>query len=200
MADELRDAWRLFLLEWEAAKHYHFPYALMIGHTYRNPLVEHLLPALLLVKGTSLLDEALEEFVENQPRDMPRKYRRNLEGRISFLADCGVLPNAKELHEVRKTRNDLAHDSNARITWESLESAINIIENTILALGFIRPRPKLEYYGERSAMTEAPDGRGWTRTFTIGIRENGKPAYEASWTERLEPAGPFGAQDETSQT
>ncbi|HEV2083785.1 MAG TPA: hypothetical protein VGR09_01770 [Gemmatimonadales bacterium] len=196
MTDELRDAWRLFLLEWEAAKHYHLPYALIIGHTFRNPLVEHLLPALLLVRGASILDEGLEQVIEEQGQPMSRKYRENLEGRISFLADRGALPNAEKLHRVRKARNEVAHDPDARIDWLGLESAISEIEHALTALGVVGQRPKLEYFGERSAMAEAPDGRGWTRTFTIGVRENGKPAYEATWKEHLEPAGSPSAEGE----
>jgi len=160
MAEELRDAWRLFLLEWEAAKHYHLPYALIIGRTFRNPLVEHLLPALLLVKGVSILDEALEQVIEVQALEMPRNYRKNLEGRISFLANRGALNNADELHRVRRTRNDVAHDPDARIDWLGLESAIREIEHALTALALVGKRPKLEYFGERSAMAEAPDGRG----------------------------------------
>ncbi len=53
---DAREAWRRTLLEWEAVRHYHTPYMLVIGKTFRNPLVERFLPSVVLVKAVAAFD------------------------------------------------------------------------------------------------------------------------------------------------
>jgi hypothetical protein len=178
--------WLRYLVEWEAGKHYHMPYVLIIGWTFRNPLVEHMLPALLHVKCLTILDEALVAHIDATGLSVPKKYRNSLEGRISFLSDSGYLHNGTELHAARDRRNAVAHEIREYITWDTLASDIAEVEKTLQQLGLVGARPQLEYFSERSALEPSREsGVLGMRQFRIGVKVEGEPTYEASWEQKL---------------
>lgn len=182
----IQQQWRRFLVEWEAAKHYHMPYNLIIGWTFPNPLVEHILPSLLHVKVLAVLDEALETFIQDRSLVMPRRYRNTLEGRISFLADSGFITNDLALHAARIRRNVVAHELSASIQWETLASDVDGIEDALKHLGYVGDRPQMSYFGERSALQSSTEpGVIGVREFRIGVKEDDSPVYEARWEQKL---------------
>ena len=182
----VRNAWRMLLMEWEAARHYHFPYALLVGHTFRNPLIEPLLPSLLCIKATAILDDALEQVVASRHNKLPSQYRDNLDGRITFLGDRHDVADPAELHCIRKRRNALAHSEGQGAEWDELETALNTIENCLISFSLVPTRPKLEFFGDRSAFEFSEEDSVFaTRKFTIGVRVDGKVGWEASWNEKL---------------
>lgn len=138
----IREAWHRTLLEWEAVTHYYMPYALLGGRTFRNPLVERVLPGIMLVKSVAVFDEALESYIDSFHGGLPGGYRPVLDGRLRFLTDRGLLPNSADLHKIRLQRNALAHESEATATWEDVKRAIDALEAALLALGLVNPRPK----------------------------------------------------------
>ena len=184
-------AWSIFLLEWQLAKHYPHSYLLYAGHMHRNPLLERLLPSLLYIKAVALLDEGLIEVIAIRGLAFPNEeYNATLRGRIEFLKDQDLLANAGELHQVHDRRNILAHNKNAVCTWNELEQDITKIEGTLQAFGIVGARPKLDYYGERSAMRDSEEpGILAVQEFKVGIKENDRPGIEFSWTEKLHKDG-----------
>ena len=59
MSVGIQKAWNRFLQELELAKNYHMSYLLNgFGGTFRNPLIDYLLPSLLYVKMVAILNEA----------------------------------------------------------------------------------------------------------------------------------------------
>lgn len=89
------EAWRRTLLEWEAVKHYHQPYALIIGWTFRNPLMEHVLPSVVLVKAVAVFDEAIENYIDRNEGDcLARTGRRSMAAFVFWLIDR-LLPMAR---------------------------------------------------------------------------------------------------------
>lgn len=58
--------WRRFRLEAEAAKNYPSSYALYMGQTHRNVLLEALLPTLLYIKAVAILDDSLDLWLERK--------------------------------------------------------------------------------------------------------------------------------------
>jgi hypothetical protein len=184
---DFQKSWRTYLLEWEGAKHYHFPYLLYMGRTNRNLLLDQLLLSLLFLRAASILDEGLKLYIEIEGIPMPRsKYRDSLQGRISVLSDAGVLNNSDALHSIRKRRNDIAHDAHSNANWDQLKQDLVVIETSLQKLGLVGIRPHLEYYGLRSEMhwIEDPEILG-ERDFRCGVKENGIPAMEFSWKETL---------------
>ena len=193
---DFKKSWRTYLLEMEGAKHYHFPYLLYMGRTNRNPLLDQLLPSLLFLRSASILDEGLKLYIQIKDIPMPRsKYRDSLEGRISVLSDTGVLNNSDDLHSIRKRRNDVAHEAHLNTNWDQLSQDLAVIETSLQKLGLVGDRPQLEYYGERSEMrwVEDPEILG-SRDFRCGVKENGIPAMEFSWTETLYKTKPGKAE------
>lgn len=110
---EPRETWRRFRLEAEAAKHYPMSYDLYIGQTHRHVLLDEVLPALLQIKATAILDDALELWLLQNGHTLTKPYREDLHGRLTYLEDHAILPSAMLLHDVRKRRNALAHDPGA---------------------------------------------------------------------------------------
>lgn len=181
-----RVAWRRFRLEAEAAKHYPISYSLYISQTHRHVLLDGLLPALLHIKATAILDDALALWLEANGHTLSKPYRDDLNGRLQFLADHGLIPNGDVLQEVRRRRNASAHEPEASCDWVVLQRDIEIIETSMTGLGLVKPTPVLEHYAERSAMQGSGEpGVAWERTFEYGVRENGRPAFEVKWTQKI---------------
>lgn len=132
------------------------------------------------------MDEALE--IENNTRgiNLPQKgYKNDLNGRIEILADNGMLTERDKLHNLKNRRNVLAHELEFA-KWDELSSSVGLIESTLQGLGFVGDRPKLEYFGERSAIRESPDPNILvTWEFKCGIKENGQVALEHTWTTNI---------------
>ncbi len=158
-----------------------------MASTNRNPLLDQLLPSLLLVRAVSILDEALQFELDEHGITLPQgQYRDNLKGRIAILGNSGKLSAADKLQDLRSRRNELAHDISVFATWDELSAAVHLVESALQDLTIAGPRPKLDYFGERSAMSESPNPNVlWTREFKCGIKENGKVALEFSWRQNF---------------
>lgn len=181
-----RDAWRRFRLEAEAAKNYPLPYSLYIGQTHRDALLEQILPTLLHVKAVAILDDALELWLDVNNHKLAPPYRNDLNGRLEYLNDNKLIGEASRLHEVRKRRNSFAHEPGASCDWTILERDIVLIEACLLSLNLVRQTPKLEYVCDRSAMEgSAEPGVDFTRRFSYGVKEDGKPGLEFAWTQKF---------------
>ena len=92
--------WRNFRLEAEAAEHYPKSYALYIGHSHRDQLLDRILPSLLQIKATTILDDAVEAWLEEKGHVVEKpRYKNDLNGRLCFLAAHGLVSNANEFHQ-----------------------------------------------------------------------------------------------------
>lgn len=187
VTEQLRRSWRVYLLEYELAKHYHYPYLLYMASTNRNPLLDQILPSLLVVRAVSILGEALQFELHRQGIKLPRgQYRENLKGRIAVLANNGTLSDGNELQNLRCRRNELAHQISVSATWDDLSAAVDRVDAALQELNIASPRPTLEYFGERSAMEDSPDPKvRWTRELKCGVKENGEVALEFSWRQNF---------------
>ena len=73
-----------------------------------------------------------------------------------------------------------------RISWEELAECTDQLQQALVALALVSAPGHLEYFGERSAITFSKEpGVLGERTLTFGVRENGTPAYEVQFTQRL---------------
>src|SRR5688572_10540199 len=100
-------AWRRLRLEACASANYFRPYAMYIGQTHRDPLLDKLLPALLYIKAVAVLDDALDVWLHRSGLTLPKENRPDLNGKLCYLESNTLVPNAAELHLVRKRRNEL---------------------------------------------------------------------------------------------
>lgn len=181
-----QEQWSRFLLEYVAAEHYPHVYLLAGGSSFRNPLLERLLPSLLFINALSLLDDAMKQYIDGLPGKLPKNYQGTLDGRISFLTDTTAVSNGSSLHTLRKARNEVAHTRDRDISWSELARAIKEVEFALQTIGVVGPRPNLEYFGERSAaMSGTEPGVISVQIYKAGVRENGTEAYVSSWKESL---------------
>jgi len=179
-----RSAWRQFRLETETAKNYPSSYALYVGHTHRDILLEQLLPTLLYIKGASILDDSLAIWLADNGHVLRRPYRNDFNGCICYMDDNSLYGKCTELHNIRGNRNNFAHEPGIHTNWQALESDVLIIEECLLSFGLVAETKKLEYFAERSALQDSDDPKvAFTRRFSYGVKENGKLALEIAWNE-----------------
>ena len=183
---DVRQTWRLLLIESEFARNYRIAYQLDAEAAARNPVLEKILPSLLHVKMAAVLDEALETHLVARSTSLPRKYRQTLGGRISFFQDSKQIANGAELHAIQQRRNDLAHDISSSISWAQLDQDLATVHATLQHLGFVGSRPHFEIKAERLAMqvSEEP-GVAWYCDYAVSLMEGGKIAAEFKWRSRL---------------
>ena len=191
LSADIQKAWNRLLQEVELAKNYHVSYLLTgFGGTFRNPLLDYLLPSLLYVKMVAILDEALIFFISDRGLKVPKKYRGSLDGRIECLNDQSLIANYTSLHEVRELRNLLAHEVSETTTWDNLQADLGTVEDELQHLGFVGDRPKCEYFGERSAMRECDEpGVAFAQDFRVGIKCNDRVTLDISFTRKTHNAG-----------
>jgi hypothetical protein len=112
-------------------------YSLSIGLTHRHVLLDQLLPVLLHIKATAILEDALELRLTQNGHALAKPYKDDLNGRLTYLADRGLLSNVDSLHEVRRRRNALAHEPDAGCDWAMLRHDIRLIEAGMIELGLV---------------------------------------------------------------
>jgi hypothetical protein len=87
---------------------------------------------------------------------------------------------------VRRERNRLAHDEGTSCDWRRFGDDLLVVERALLSLGLVRPTPQLECFCERSAMEGSSEpGVKFSRRFSYGVKENGRPALEVAWTQKF---------------
>lgn len=150
-----------------------------------NPILDKLLPGLLTIKAVALLDEGLKVKVAQilAPGTSPPK---DLHGRIEILAQRGHLSNPTELHEIRRHRNVLAHESGWHISWDEMTHTVAAIRASLQVLGIVGVIPHYQIEGERSALRDSGDPQAlFERTIRVVVKAGGKEASEISFTQKL---------------
>jgi hypothetical protein len=182
----IHEEWRNFLIEVSFAKDYKTPYTIMSGGPVpNNPILDNLLPSLLVVKLASLLDEALSEYIALKSLTMPRTYRSDFNGRINFLRDGGHLRDALKLHELREFRNELAHEFTGKATWKDLDAAMETADNEFQHLGFVGTRPQFEISAERAPVEPSNSRYLMSFNYSVTLKSEGKKVAEFTWSEHV---------------
>lgn len=135
-------------------------YALGIPFGQRNPIIDVVVPGLLLIKAVSILQDALRVEIGRKNLPTPSKYRSTLEDDINLLTNEGVLATERiSLHKIRDRRGDSAHQATQNMKWPELSVDIDTIETAMQKIDTVEMRPKIEIYSERSAAAAAKDPR-----------------------------------------
>ncbi|HWE36494.1 MAG TPA: hypothetical protein VG406_08010 [Isosphaeraceae bacterium] len=192
----IQSSWNGFLVDAELAKHYQMANMLAAGGHLPapNPILEALLPSLLYVRLGALVDDALEQFISMKGLVMPGKYRTDFNGRITFLDDQGYLKDANKIHNLRKRRNELAHEASRSCSWVDLDEATNVIDAELQHLELSGPRPAYEFYAERQPREQAEPGYLMSMDYSYGLKVGGHIVAEVRWTKNL--SGPSTGQSQ----
>ena len=182
-----KESWERFLWQKEYVKNYRIPFQLD-NHVHNPPtlITDQILPGIMYIRLTSILDDSLAYYINTNNLQMPSKFRNDLKGRINYLDSLGTLKNSKELHKIREKRNKLSHTDSTRVDWNEVEPAIDIIHNELQNMKLVDEKPKYEFFGEHSELKKSkdPDVLG-TVNYAIGVKENGKIKTVQSWTVRI---------------
>lgn len=185
---DILNGWYGLLREIELAKNHKMANVITsLGPPAPNPILDYLLPSLLFIKMVSLLDEALDFYIDAQALTMPRSYRGDLNGRINFLNDHSILTSAASLHDIRTKRNQLAHQmSHQGLTWEVLDNDLNTVETELQHLGLVGDRPIYEFYAEKSRMKDSPkEDVAFRVEYCYGLKENDEKVIQVSWVQEV---------------
>lgn len=132
-----------------------------------------LLPSLLYVRTVSILDEALETYIDDKALTLPKKFRHTLGGRINVLADLGLIANPQDLRDIKDRRNAIAHDSNKSGSYGDLSQVVDTVERTLQSLNFVGARPRTEVYLRRVRREPPIPGADLTHDYTHGVKISG---------------------------
>jgi hypothetical protein len=188
-------SWHALLQEVELARNYPVPYQLTSpAGAGRNVILEAILPALLYIKATDLLDEALKLHMQQRELVLGPGYRDSLAGRIGFLGDQGLLSDRSALTRLKDRRNELAHESVHKPTWGELDVATLQIHKELRHLGFAGDRPHYQFYAAQSPLrASAQPGAGSERTLSFGLKKDGRVVLEVRQIEYVPKDGAAGA-------
>jgi hypothetical protein len=184
--NEIRDAWRLFLIDMTFGKNYTLAYGQMAACVPRNPIIERLLPSLFHVKAVAILDYALYAWIDGRRLTIPTGYRSDLNGKINFLADNGHLSDRGSLHAIRGTRNEIAHDPGGEVTWGELATDLKVIHAALEELNIVEALQTWEPFVECSgAMQPEISNAVSTFHYRFGIKHGEKMVADIKWASHL---------------
>jgi hypothetical protein len=177
--------WLTLLQDVALARHYGAIVTGMTGPSLPNPLLERLLPSLLYIRLATFLDDLLAAIVEFGARPMPRQYRNDLNGRISYLDDQGKLRDARFLHAIRETRNEIAHD-HSDVGWGILDRDIDGLVRAAESFGITLKVPNYEFFFERSGPIDSDDSDVlFSHDYSYGLKERERKVLEYSFRASL---------------
>jgi len=146
-----------------------------------SPLLDSILPSMLYLRVVSILDEALEFYLDDHAIPWPPRTKKDFYHRIDVLADSGILKNKAECHRIREMRNKLAHETGEFTTWDALHKCVDSVELELQNLGFIGVRPKYAWYSTVSSESNSSDNNF---TLSYGLMDlGGQKVIEVTWKE-----------------
>lgn len=182
---DIATVWCKFLLDVELAKDYNG--INMIdggGLPIRNPILDTLLPTLLLIRMSAFLDEAFEQYIDRNGLVMPNR-KLDFNNRIICLDNHGKLKDAARVHRVREQRNAVAHESMQKFTWEQMEQAIEVGQDELQHLGLVTTRPIFEISSHRRPAADPDPNYICTLDYVYCVRQDGVVVAEIKWQKHI---------------
>lgn len=182
LSEPIFNAWWKFLLEATLARQHQKVNFEHIQGSSPNPILDSLLPSLLTLRAVTILDEAMQVYIEHHGPKPPKSYKPSFAGRIDYLSDQKRITNSADLHHLRERRNALAHEANAQTTWGDFDRDIDIVESALRELGCVGVRPLFDFYAQRVSKPSTKLGVAIAFDLRYGLKENGEKVFEVSWS------------------
>ncbi|MES9964217.1 MAG: hypothetical protein ABW116_11800 [Candidatus Sedimenticola sp. 20ELBAFRAG] len=113
-----------------------------IGQGRRFPPIDSIIAGGIIIRGISLLDDALEEYIENNNINIPVR-RPKLYDRLLKLNKLGKLDNYSDIDSWRNRRNDVGHEVNTTFTWDEADQCVASIFRELNNIGILDNYPQL---------------------------------------------------------
>jgi hypothetical protein len=143
------------------------------GSPAHNPIIDHILPSLLLLQFVSIFeDAAIQRYGKKD----------DLYKLINCLADKNLLLDKSMMHSIRLTRNKVAHNLQF-IDWSDLSNYVDAIEKEMQNWKLIGSRPEYQFYGERSQFKQLEtENFSGSMDYEFGIKLHDNKIMSFSWT------------------
>lgn len=159
-------------------------FALDSSEPVKCDAVNEVAASLALIDLVTVLDEGAQKRLDSLGlvAGRPRLYER-----LEALEQANELADPAALNQVRKMRNDVAHQVK-RLRIYELDEAISLVHAQLEAWGLVGARPNYIAFHDRSQWRKRPDGGDlpFERDFTIGVQkaETAEPVFAYDFIER----------------
>ena len=148
----------------------------------RNPINDCILPSLLLLQFVSLFEDAARQRIQEKGWKFKKKKATTLNNLIQLLVEHKSVLDSSELHAIRRTRNDVAHNLKFN-DWDYLVYSIDIIEKELQKWELIGNRPDYQFFAERSAARKSEkEGFAFAEDFKVGVKLDDILIWGYAWT------------------
>ena len=113
-----------------------------IGYGRRFQPIDSIIAGGIIIRGISILDESLEEYIANNNISLPAN-RSRLFDRLKKLNELGLLVDYPDIDRWRNRRNDVGHEVDASFTWDEAEQCLASIYRELNNLSILDSFPKL---------------------------------------------------------
>lgn len=170
--------WRNLLIDTALAKSY---YWLLGEHrSPRVPVVESITVSGLLIRSVSILDDAVEGYIDAQNIVVPDRNPK-LFHRLRALNAEQLLVNFSDIDAWRQRRNDVGHQVTDTYSWDELQSCYEAIYRELHHLNLIHEFPKFEVTKTVERVSPSSPDVKLEQQIRIKVSENGVVAHEIGW-------------------
>jgi hypothetical protein len=114
-----------------------------LGSGSRFSGLDSILAGGIIIRAMSLLDEAVNEYLENESIELETRNPK-LFHRRQKLEQLGLLQDYPDIDKWRDRRNDVGHEIESEFTWDEVEDCLNAVHRELSNLRILDKYPKLK--------------------------------------------------------
>lgn len=143
--------------------------------------VDSILAGAMILRAVSLLDEALENFIEGHDISVKAKNPK-LYHRLEALNDDSRLLNYDDVDSWRDRRNDVGHQINEVYEWAEVDACLASIYRELKHLEVLSEFPELHARKTTERMAASTSGGLLERQISVEIYSDTKTYCTFGWT------------------
>lgn len=156
-------------------------------------MLEKSLAGIHAIALVAALDEALQEHIDINSVQWPKKLKPSLANRIAVVGELVPTLDQARLNGAREVRNRVAHPagntSGPKLGWKDVKEIAEAISSALLTLGQLARPPKVEAFFARTPTLYldelGPRGERVSYAYSVGAKLNGETfiqhQYEVSY-------------------
>lgn len=152
----------------------------------KGELLSLVLPSIYILALISVLDEALDDYIEDNALNWPPKTKRDLHNRIELVSRHLPTIDGSALHKARRVRNEVAHEVDGlvggKFSWDEVEECIDAISGAFTAMKVHSEMPEVSSFYERTPTLfldePGPNNERMIHRFVVGAKLNAENFLE----------------------